>query len=412
MAVSTLRAGVVRQTAPAERRVAVVPTAVAGLRGAGIEVLVQAGAGAGARYSDQDYTDAGASVLSEEDLYEQADVLLSVTAPDPAALRLLRPGQALMGLLRPLSNPRLARDLAAAGATAISLDGVPRTLSRAQTMDALSSQANVAGYKAVIVAAEAYDRYLPLLMTAAGVARPAQVLVLGAGVAGLQAIATAHRLGAVVSGYDVRPEAQEEIRSLGADALDLPTVTEATASGGYARALTSDEQRAQREALAAVMGRFDIVIATAQAIGGPPPLLVDDDALRALRPGAVAVDLASGPLGGNVYGSRPGETTYTKNGVAVIGAAELAATVPRAASEAYARNIGALLTHMTREGRLRIDLDDEIQAGVVITHEGSVVHPAAAKAVAALAPESDEPVDQDIAAETTLDGGRYGPRSA
>ncbi|MBB6170975.1 NAD(P) transhydrogenase subunit alpha [Nocardiopsis mwathae] len=410
MAVSTLRAGVIRPTAPAERRVAVVPAAVSGLTGAGFEVLVQAGAGTGARFGDEDYTDAGASVLSAEEVYARSDVLLAVTVPDPTELHgRLRPGQALVGLLRPLAEPRLVGDLAAAGATAISLDGVPRNLSRAQSMDALTSQASVAGYKAVIVAAAAYDRYLPLLMTAAGVARPAQVLVLGAGVAGLQAIATAHRLGAVVSGYDVRPEAQDEIRSLGADTLRLPAVTRATATGGYARALTGDEQQAQREALAAILGRFDIVIATAQALGGRPPLLIDAAALGALRPGAVVVDLASGPRGGNVHGSRPDATVETEKGVTVIGAADLAATVPRAASEAYARNITALLRHIVREGELHIDLDDEIQAGVVITHGGRVVHPGAAAAVAELGAEPGEP---GPAADPMPEGDGHGARSA
>lgn len=377
--------GVIRESAPDERRVAVVPDTVPDLRALGVVPLVESGAGAGAHYADGEYTSAGAEIRTTSELYEHADVLLSVTRPSSEALRRLRADQTVIGTLQPMSAPLLVRDLADLGVTAISLDGVPRTLSRAQPMDALSSQANVAGYKAVLVAAASYDRYLPLLMTAAGVARPAGVLVLGAGVAGLQAIATAGRLGAVVTGYDVRDEAREEIRSLGGRVLELPEVDSATTDQGYARPLTDDERRAQRAALADQASRFDIVIATAQVPGGRPPLLLEEDALARLRPGAVVVDLAAGPFGGNVALSRPAETVVTDHGVTVIGAGNLPATVPRAASEAYSRNLKALLGHLVREGRLMIDLDDEIQAGVVVTHDGRVVHPAVAEAVEAMA---------------------------
>ncbi|MBB4932606.1 NAD(P) transhydrogenase subunit alpha [Lipingzhangella halophila] len=380
-----LRIGLLRERAPGERRVAVVPGAVPDLRALGAVPLVETGAGAAAWYTDEDYTAAGGEILTPPELHERAHVLLSVTRPSSEVLRRLRPGQTVIGMLQPASDPLLVRDLADLGVTAISLDGVPRTLSRAQSMDALSSQANVAGYKAVLVAAAAYDRYLPLLMTAAGVARPAEILVLGAGVAGLQAIATAGRLGAVVTGYDVREEAREEIRSLGARVLELPEVESATADQGYARALTGSERRSQRAVLADQAHRFDIVIATAQVPGGRPPLLLEEDAVARLRPGAVVVDLAAGPLGGNVELSRPDETVVTDRGVTVIGAGNLPATVPRAASEAYSRNIKTLLGHMLHEGRLTIDLDDQIQAGVVVTHDGRVVHPAAAEAVEAMA---------------------------
>jgi NAD(P) transhydrogenase subunit alpha len=282
-------------------------------------------------------------------------------------------------MLSTLTNPELARDLAAQGVTAVSLDGLPRTLSRAQPMDALSSQANVAGYKAVLVAADAYGRFFPMLMTAAGTARPAKLLVLGAGVAGLQAIGTARRLGAVVSGYDVRPAAAGEVKSMGGTFIELTSVGSAAGEGGYARALTEEERAAQQAELAGHIARQDIVITTAQVPGRRPPLLVTEDALKAMNPGSVIVDMGSSALGGNVAGSVPGETVVTDAGVTIIGADNLPATVPTAASAAYSRNISAVLLSMMKDGTLAIDLDDEIQAGVVITHDGEVVQPATAK---------------------------------
>jgi NAD(P) transhydrogenase subunit alpha len=281
-------------------------------------------------------------------------------------------------MLRTLSDPAYARRLADLGVTAISLDGLPRMLSRAQEMDALTSQANVAGYKAVLVAAHAYRGYFPMLVTAAGTARPARVLVLGAGVAGLQAIGTARRLGAVVAAHDVRPESRAEIESVGATFLDLDTAASETA-GGYARALSVDEQRAQRDALAGHLSRFDVVITTAQVLGGQPPLIVDDEAIKGMAPGSVVVDLAAGPAGGNVAASRAGETVLTENGVTVIGADNLPATVPTAASAAYSRNLAALLSHLVRDGELVLDPTDEIQAGVLVTHAGRIVNPTIAR---------------------------------
>jgi NAD(P) transhydrogenase subunit alpha len=300
----------------------------------------------------------------------------------------------VIGMLQPLAEPEFARELAAAGVTAISMDGIPRTVSRAQTMDALTSQANVAGYKAVIVAAGAFGRYFPLLITAAGTARPAELLVLGAGVAGLQAIGTARRLGAVVSGYDVRAAAKAEVESLGATFITVGAVADADASGGYARALTAEEQRAQQEELNAHIARHDVVITTAQVPGRRPPLLVTGQAIKAMRPGSVIVDLASSPLGGNVELSEPDQTIVTEGGVTIIGAGNLPATVPTAASSAYARNLTALLTHMVHDGQLTIDPADEIQAGVVVTHAGKVIHPAVAElldAASATGGEADEP---------------------
>jgi NAD(P) transhydrogenase subunit alpha len=271
--------------------------------------------------------------------------------------------------------------LAANGVTAVSLDRLPRTLSRAQSMDALTSQANVAGYRAVLVAASAYQGYFPMLMTAAGTVRPAVVLVLGAGVAGLQAIGTARRLGAVVNGYDVRPEARGDIESLGGKFLDLGT-TQATSEGGYARALTDDETRAQQQALAAAIARNDVVITTAQVPGARPPVLVTAEAVAAMRSGSVIVDLAAGPLGGNVDGSLPDATVVTANGVSIIGAGNLPSSMAAAASTAYSRNVSALLDHLRPDGALTIDPTDEIQAGVVVTHGGAVVNPAVASLLA------------------------------
>jgi H+-translocating NAD(P) transhydrogenase subunit alpha len=268
--------------------------------------------------------------------------------------------------------------------TAVSLDGLPRTLSRAQGMDALTSQANVAGYKAVLVAAEAYGRFFPLLITAAGTARPAKLLVLGTGVAGLQAIGTARRLGAQVSGYDVRPASKGEVESLGATFVELTSVVSAAGEGGYARELTPEERDAQQAELAAHIGRHDVVITTAQVPGRRPPLLVTEDALAAMSAGSVIVDMGASALGGNVAGSVAGQTVVTPNGVTIIGAQNLPATVPTASSNAYSRNISALLLHMVAasapdDRALAIDTTDDIQAGVVITHGGEVVHPAVAK---------------------------------
>jgi H+-translocating NAD(P) transhydrogenase subunit alpha len=383
-----MKVAVVKESAPGERRVALVPETVPRLVQAGLEVLVEAGAGDGAWFPDRAYTDAGATVTSTDDLYATADVILTVTRPDAAAVARLRAGQAVIGMLSPLTDPHLARDLAAAGVTAVSLDGLPRTLSRTQGMDALSSQANVAGYKAALVAADAYGRFFPLLITAAGTARPAKLLVLGTGIAGLQAIGTARRLGAQVSGYDVRPASKGEVESLGATFIELTSPVSAAGEGGYARELTAEERDAQQAELAAHIARHDVVITTAQVPGRRPPLLVTEDAVRAMGAGSVIVDMGASPLGGNVAGSVPGETVVTPNGVTVIGAPYLAAALPTAASNAYSRNISALLVHLVSgsapENRaLAIDTTDEIQAGVVVTHGGEVVHPAVAKLLAA-----------------------------
>ena len=388
-----MKVAVVRENAPGERRVALVPEAVPRLTQAGLEVLVEQGAGDRAWFPDSAYSEAGASILKTNDLYATADVLLMVTRPGEAQLGMLRQGQTVVGMLSPLTDPELAAQLASRHVTAVSLDGLPRTLSRAQSMDALTSQANVAGYKAALIAAAAYGRFFPLLITAAGTARPAKLLVLGAGVAGLQAIGTARRLGAQVSGYDVRPASKGEVESLGATFIELTSVTNAAGEGGYARELTADERDAQQAELAAHIARHDVVITTAQVPGRRPPLLITEDAVKAMAAGSVIVDMGASALGGNVAGSVPGETVVTENGVTIIGAQNLPSTVPTASSSAYSRNISALLLHMTADGALKIDLSDEIQAGVVVTHDGQVVHPAVAKLLQ-LQTEGDADVDR------------------
>jgi NAD(P) transhydrogenase subunit alpha len=388
-----MKVAVVKENAPGERRVALVPETVQKLTQGGLEILVERGAGDGAWFPDGTYTAAGAAITSTDDLYATADVILTVTRPDEAALLRLRAGQAVIGMLAPLIDPHLASSLADRGVTAISLDGLPRTLSRTQSMDALSSQANVAGYKAALVAAEAYGRFFPLLITAAGTARPAKLLVPGTGVAGLQAIGTARRLGAQVSGYDVRPASKGEVESLGATFIELTAGISAAGEGGYARELTAQERDAQQAELAGHIARHDVIITTAQVPGRRPPLLVTADAVGQMAPGSVIVDMGSSPLGGNVAGSVPGQVVVTPNGVTVIGAENLAASVPTAASNAFSRNISALLLHLVsagdpsagepNAGALKIDTTDEIQAGVVVAHGGEVVHPAVAKLLAA-----------------------------
>jgi H+-translocating NAD(P) transhydrogenase subunit alpha len=367
-----MKVSVVKETAPGERRVALVPEVVGKLRAAGLDVLVQSGAGDGSWLTDDAFAEAGASVVSRADALD-ADIIVMVGKPDPAALR---PGQTVIGLLSPLTDPGLVRSLAEAGVTALSMDMIPRTLPRAQPMDALSSQANIAGYKAALVAAAEYGRFFPLLITVAGTARPAKVLVLGVGVAGLQAIGTARRLGAQVSAYDVRPETRTEAESVGATFIELSSVGPASGEGGYARALTDEERHSQQQELADHIARHDIVITTAQVPGRQPPLLVTEDALKAMAAGSVIVDMGASALGGNVSGSVPGQTVVTDHGVTIIGASALPSSMPAAASAMYARNVSALLLYLIKDGALALDPDDELQAGVTITSGGAVVHPA------------------------------------
>jgi len=349
-------------------------------------VLVERGAGDAAAFPDSAYEAAGAKLVSQDELFSHADVVLTVQRPQPDERARLRKGQALVGLLQPLLDPKAMDELAKAGVTAISLDALPRTLSRAQSMDVLSSQANVGGYRAVLVAAEAYGRYFPLLTTAAGTARPANVLVLGIGVAGLQAIATARRLGALVKAYDVRSETREQAESLGAQFLVLKSLTDASGTGGYARELTPEEREAQQRELNDYIAGMDVVITTAQVPGRRPPVLVTAAAVGQMKPGSVIVDMAASALGGNVELSKPDERVVTDNGVTILAPTNLPATMPAGASQFYARNISTFVLHFLKDGQMNYDMADEITSATVITRDGEVVQ-AATKSL--LEPKAD-----------------------
>jgi len=366
-----LRIGVPRETAPGERRAALVPDAVARLVKAGAEVVVESGAGEQAYVSDAAYQAAGAVTGTRADAWG-ADVVARVQGPAREDLPLLGAGRTVIGFLRPLDDPQGMAALAATGATALAMELVPRT-TRAQKMDALSAMATVAGYRAVLLAAEALPKFFPLLTTAAGTMRPAKVLVLGAGVAGLQAIATARRLGAVVSAYDVRAAAAEEARSLGAQfvQLDLDTAG-AEGGGGYAAALDEQRQRRQVELLAEHVATSDVVISTALIPGRAAPLLVSENGVRRMAPGSVVVDLAA-PNGGNCALTRPGEVVDA-GGVRVFGPLNLPGEMPVHASQMYARTLSAMITEFMREGAWAPAEDDDIYRAACVTRGGEVVN--------------------------------------
>jgi H+-translocating NAD(P) transhydrogenase subunit alpha len=366
-----MKIGVPKESAEGERRVALIPEAVRGLTGRGLDVSVESGAGEGSGHPDSEYSDAGAAVGSADDAWG-ADVLVKVAPPSAGEIGRLRRGQVLIGHLAPLTSPDTNRALADAGVTSFAMESIPR-ITRAQALDALSSQANVAGYAAALLAARQAGRFFPMMTTAAGTVAPARVLVLGAGVAGLQAIATAKRLGAVVTGFDIRRAAWEQIASLGGRPLELDFIPDAEAEGGYARPLTEEENDKVREALAENAPRQDVIITTAQIPGRPAPLLITADAVRAMSPGSVIVDLA-GESGGNCELTRAGETVV-EGGVKVIAPANLPSEMATHASQLYAKNVDNLLELLVdEEGNVALDFDDEIVAGACITHEGAIVN--------------------------------------
>jgi NAD(P) transhydrogenase subunit alpha len=364
---SAMKVGVPKESAAGERRVALVPDSARRLQEAGVDVLVERGAGEAAGFLDHVYEEAGAQVV--DDVFGEADLISKVQKPSEEETSRLREGQTLVAFLQPLTSPELMRSLADKRVTAFSMDSIPR-ITRAQPMDALSSQSTAAGYKAVILAAAQLGKFFPMLTTAAGTIAPARVLVLGAGVAGLQAIATARRLGGVVSAFDVRPVVKEQVESLGATFLELD-VEGAEGVGGYAVALAEDQHEREQELIARHVAESDAVITTALIPGQPAPILITADAVRAMRPGSVIVDLAA-EAGGNSELTQPGKTVDI-GGVIIIGETNLPATMPLHASQMYSRNVWTLLDHLITDGELALDFDDEITRETCVTHDGRIL---------------------------------------
>jgi NAD(P) transhydrogenase subunit alpha len=400
--------GIPTEIAPGERRVSLIPETVGRLVKQGARVIVQAGAGEGAFFLDGAYTAAGAELVPDaRGLYQQSDLVLKIHRPQPGPdgvdeVDLLRPGSALIAFLYPLFNPDLAEKLAAKNITSFSMDAVPRT-TRAQYMDALSAMSTVAGYKASLLAADHLSKFFPLLMTAAGTIAPAKVLIIGAGVAGLQAIGTCRRLGAVVEAYDTRPVVKEQVESLGAKFVEIDTgATDTQTAGGYAREMTPDEIRRQQEGLAARAAQADCVITTALIPGRPAPLLITEEAVRGMRPGSVVVDLA-GETGGNCALSVPGETVV-RHHVTIMAPLNLPAELPVHASQMYAKNLQNLLALMvSKDGRFQPDWNDDIVAATVITRDGEIVHEGTRKrlGLAPLTPPAPEPAPEPAPAAET-----------
>jgi NAD(P) transhydrogenase subunit alpha len=375
-----MKIAVPSETAAGERRVALVPDVVKKLTGKGHAVTVQRGAGAGAMIPDARYQEAGAQLVDEGAAWD-ADVVVKVAPPSDAETGRLKSDTVLISFLAPLTNGAGIKAIASTGATSFALESVPR-ISRAQSMDALSSQANIAGYRSALIGAQEMGRFYPMLMTAAGTIRPATVLVLGAGVAGLQAIATARRLGAVVQGFDVRAAVKEQVESLGAKFLEFDLGGDLEGAGGYAKELTPEQQAKQQELMAEAIGKCDVVITTALVPGRRAPILVTEAAVQKMKPGSVIVDLA-GEAGGNCELTVPGETVI-RHDVKIIAPLNVPSTMAEHASQLYAKNIESLLELMiSEEGTLKLDFDDEIIAGACITRGGEIVHEGAKAAAAA-----------------------------
>ena len=378
-----MRIGVPKETADGEHRVALVPEVVRKLAGGerGLEVVVERGAGAGALIPDAQYEEAGARMVEDPTGPYEADVVVKVALPSADEIGRLSSDGVLIGFLQPLTAGEAIRSIAQTGVTSFAMEAIPR-ISRAQSMDALSSQANIGGYKSVLIAATEIGRFFPMLMTAAGTIRPATVLVLGAGVAGLQAIATARRLGAVVQGFDVRAAVKEQVESLGAHFLEFDLGGDLEGAGGYAKELTSEQQQRQQELMAEAIGKVDVVITTAAVPGRRAPILVTEEAVRLMTPGSVIVDLAA-ETGGNCELTEAGQTVV-RHDVKILGPLNVPSTMAEHASQLYARNIESLLGLMiSDEGELSLDFDDEVIAGACITRDGEIVHEAAKKAAEA-----------------------------
>ena len=378
-----MKIAVPRETAEGETRVALTPQIAGQLVADGAEVLVQSGAGDASGNLDSAYSDAGATVVPDAAaLYGQADMVLRVGRPSDEEVEMLRDGTILIGTLGTLAKPELAQKLANQGVTAISMDAIPR-ITRAQSMDTLSSQATVGGYKAVLIAAERLPKFFPLLTTAAGTIRPARGIIMGAGVAGLMAIGTARRLGAVVEATDVRPAVKEQVQSLGGTFIEVEMTDEekakAETAGGYATEMSDDYKRRQAELIAERIKDADFIITTALIPGRPAPKLVTEEMLKSMKPGSVIVDMAA-EMGGNVEGTEPGKEVV-KHGVTLIGITNLPATMPGSATQMYAKNIQTLIKHLMADGKVELSFDDEITKGATITHGGQVVQEATAKAL-------------------------------
>ncbi|MEA2190335.1 MAG: H+-translocating transhydrogenase subunit alpha [Solirubrobacteraceae bacterium] len=387
-----MRVGVPKETVDGERRVALVPEVIRKMADKGFEFVVESGAGAEAMLSDEAYEEAGATI---GDGVWDADVVVKVAAPSDEEIARLGDSSVLIGFLGPLTNTRSTSALAKAGATSFAMEAIPR-ISRAQSMDALSSQSNVGGYKSVLIATDHFGRFFPMMMTAAGTVPPARVLVLGAGVAGLQAIATARRLGAQVTGYDVRAAVAEQVRSRGAAFLELEAGKGAEGEGGYARELTDEEKQAQQTELADKISTFDVVITTALVPGRRAPILVTARSVENMKAGSVIVDLA-GESGGNCELTVPGEVVV-EHDVTIVSPLNLPATMPEHASALYARNVQSLLELLVDDdGELNLNFDDEIIKGACITRDGEIVHEGAKKAVAAAEGDAEPPAPSELA---------------
>ena len=364
--------GVPTETAPGERRVALVPETIGRLAKSGNTVLVQRGAGIAASFTDEAYEAAGATLAADAaEVFAKAEFVAKVARPNATELGAMKAGQALLAFLAPLGDPQSVEKYAAQKISALSMDAIPRT-TRAQSMDALSSQANIAGYKAVLIAANESPRFFPMLTTAAGTIRPQKVFVLGAGVAGLQAIATARRLGAVVSGFDTRAVVKEQVQSLGATFLELDLGVDGAGAGGYAKALTDEQEAKQQQLLAEYIHGMDVAITTAAVPGRRAPLLINEDAVKGMKPGSVIVDLAA-ETGGNCALTEPGKVVV-KHGVTIVGTTNLPSTMPFDASVLYSRNVYTLLQLIAKDGTLVLDMNDEIVKGTTLTKDGAILH--------------------------------------